>query len=458
MNKAKRLVALALALTLAAGAFSGCWNKDDSSSSGGSGSASSGSGKVYFLNFKPEVDSVWQTIAKEYTQKTGVQVKVTTAASGTYEEQLKSEMAKKEAPTIFQVNGPVGYASWADWCADISGSKLAGRLREGAGVLGDGEKIYGIPYTVEGYGIIVNTALMDRYFALEGAKAKSLEEIDGFEKLKAVVEDMQAKKAELGIDGVFASTSLLSGEDWRWQTHLANVALAPEFDELGADMTDAKTAPEITFKYAENFKNLFDLYLDNSTIDAKLSGSKTVNDSMAEFALGKCAMVQNGNWGYSQIAGVEGNVVQEGDVAFLPMYMGLPGEESQGIAIGTENFLCINAQASEADRKASLDFLDWLFSSEEGKAHVKGELGFIAPFDTFTAEDAPADPLGRAVVEWQNRDGVKNTPWDFTIFPSQTFKDNFGSALLRYAQGSLAWDELVRSVVADWKTEKANIA
>ena len=81
-------------------------------------------GSVYYLNFKPEQADQWSDLAKKYTDETGVPVTVVTAASGTYESTLKSEMAKDEVPTLFQVNGPVGLASWKDYCYDLKDSDV----------------------------------------------------------------------------------------------------------------------------------------------------------------------------------------------------------------------------------------------------------------------------------------------------------------------------------------------
>ena len=78
-----------------------------------------GGGKVYYLNFKPEQDEAWQNLAKAYTEETGTDVTVVTAASGQYETTLQSEMAKSDAPTLFQVNGPVGLKNWKDYCYDL---------------------------------------------------------------------------------------------------------------------------------------------------------------------------------------------------------------------------------------------------------------------------------------------------------------------------------------------------
>ena len=97
--------------------------------SAGSGSSASGdAAEVYFLQFKPEVDKEWKEIAKAYKKEKGVEVKIVTAASNTYEEKLKSEMSKSSAPTLFQVNGPTGLKNWKDYCADLSDTKLRGEL------------------------------------------------------------------------------------------------------------------------------------------------------------------------------------------------------------------------------------------------------------------------------------------------------------------------------------------
>ena len=442
----KKLVSVALCAAMVTGMLSGCAGSSTAAKREGSNAA----GKVYYLNFKPEVTDVWEEIAKTYTEKTGVEVKVVTAAGGNYESTLKSEIAKTDAPTLFQINGPIGYQSWKDYCADLKDSDFYAALSDKSlAITGEDGGVYGIPYTIEGYGIIYNDAIMEKYFATSGAKAASVDEINSFDKLKEVVEDMQAKKDELGIKGVFASTSLLPGEEWRWQTHLADLPIYEEYQDKGVNDLD-----EIEFTYSDQFKNIFDLYLNNSTTDPKMLGSKGVNDSMAEFALGQAAMVQNGNWAWSQIAEVSGNVVDAEDIKFLPIYMGLKDEDKQGLCVGTENYFCINKQVSEADQKASLDFINWLISDETGKDYMTNKLGNIAPFTTFADDEKPSDPLAQNLLAYMEG-GKTSIPWIFTTFPSQTFKDNFGGALLEYAQGTMSWDEVKATVIDQWKTEKA---
>ena len=462
----KRLISVLLTMGLTVSLLAGCGNADAGTSTAESASKApeqtqaqseeakdnekAGAGKVYYLNFKPEVDALWQELAAKYTEETGVPVKVVTAASGTYEQTLMSEIANTEAPTLFQINGPIGYLNWKDYCLDLKDTDLySWMLDPSLAVTGEDGGVYGIPYVVEGYGIIYNNAIMEKYFALDGAKAASMDEINNFETLKAVVEDMQAKKDELGIQGVFASTSLLPGEDWRWQTHLANIPVYYEYKDKGITDTDA-----LEFTYSDNFKNIFDLYINNSVTAPGLLGSKSVDDSMAEFALGQAAMVQNGNWAWGQVSGVDGNVVKEEDIRFLPVYTGVEGEENQGICTGTENFFAVNSKASAEDQAASIAFVEWLFSSETGKAAVTNDLGFIAPFNTFSDDEKPTDPLAQEVIKYMSDTSKENITWNFTSFPSQQFKDDFGAALLEYAAGSTDWESVKQVVVERWAAEK----
>ena len=417
------------------------------------------SAQVYFLNFKPESAAVYEEIAKKYEEEKGVTVKVVTAAANTYEQTLKSEIAKTNAPTIFQVNGPIGYDAWSDYCLDIKDSKLYSFLSDDSLAIKDKDGVYAIPYVVEGYGIIYNNAIMERYFKLPSKKTNvtSMEEVTDFNTLKSVVEDMTANKSQLGIEGVFASTSLSSGEDWRWQTHLLNIPLYYEYRD-NKDNLDPTLAlldsKEILFKYSKNFKNIFDLYVENSITSKNLLGSKSVADSMAEFALGKVAMVQNGNWGWSQISGVEGNTVKASDIKMLPIYTGIDGEKGQGICIGTENYLAINKNVTKEQQKASLDFLAWLFSSETGKKYVTEKLGFITPFNTFSEDQIPNDPLAREITRYMNDDSTNTIPWIFTAFPSDEFKREVGSGLLDYVQGEKKWEEVEKNITDKWKSER----
>lgn len=447
----KKLLSIIMSVCIFSTFFGACSRNDTNSPTGQAGQ---GEITIRFLNFKPEVAGAYEEIAKAYKNEKGVNVIVETAASGNYEQTLTAKMGTNEAPTLFQINGPKGYQNWKDYCADLSESQLYKHLTDKSLAITSEGKVYGIPYVVEGYGIIYNKAITDKYFALTDRQKEynSMDEIRSFEALKTVVEDMQKNAEKLEIKGVFACTSLKTGEDWRWQTHLANIPIYYEFKKNQVDLTgnDINT---VKFQYSDNFKNIFDLYINNSTTDRKKLGSKIVDESMAEFALGQCAMVQNGNWAWSQISNIKGNTVKAENVKYIPIYTGIDGEENQGLCIGTENYFAINSKATEEQQKAAQDFVYWLFSSETGKKFVINNLKLIAPFDTFGEEENPQDPLAQEVVKWMNNPDVINIPWDFTVFPGITFKSDFGAALLQYAQGSKNWDDVKSLFIERWKSE-----
>ena len=144
-------------------AFSGC---------------SADEGDIYFLNFKPEVASVYEDIARAYEKETGISLRVVTAASGTYEQTLKSEISKSSAPTIFQINGPKGYASWKNYCADLSDTEIYRHLTDKSSAISEGDAVYGIPYVVEGYGIIYNEEIKRKQLFLDNYEGKLRELLD----------------------------------------------------------------------------------------------------------------------------------------------------------------------------------------------------------------------------------------------------------------------------------------
>lgn len=404
-------------------------------------------GSVYYLNFKPEQADQWVELGEKYTEETGVPVTVVTAASGTYESTLKSEMAKDEAPTLFQVNGPVGLASWKDYCYDLKDTEIYKQLTsEEFALTNEDGSVPGIAYVIETYGLIYNKALLNDYFETDGAVVKSVEEINSFDTLKAVADDIQAKKDDLGIEGAFTSAGFDASSDWRFKTHLANIPIYYEYQADGIDSTDA-----IKGTYLENFKNIFDLYITDSTCEPSVLSSKTGEDAASEFALGEAVFYQNGTWAYNDI---KDNEVADEDMGMLPIYIGVEGEENQGLCTGSENYWCVNSKASEEDIQATLDFLNWVITSDEGRTSLSQEMGFVTPFKTFDGNFESENPL---VVDANKyiADGKTSVAWNFTTMPSEEWKNQVGSAMLEYAQGTGEWDAVEKAFVDGWATEYA---
>ena len=454
MKKGLALVlALCLALSLAACGGSGSSSSTPAASGSGSEPAASttptAAGSVYYLNFKPEQATQWEDLAKIYTEQTGVEVNVLTAASGTYESTLKSEMAKDEVPTLFQVNGPVGLATWKDYCLDLKDSDVYSHLKSDDFALKDGDSVYGLAYVIETYGIIYNKALLADYCALDGAVIKDASEITSFDTLKAVADDIQARKDELGVEGAFTSAGMDSSSDWRFKTHLANLPIYYEYKADDISSTDA-----IKGTYLDNYKAIWDLYITDATCEPTMLASMTGEDAASEFALGEAVFYQNGTWAYGDITG---NEVADEDLGMLPIYIGAEGEENQGLCTGSENYWCVNSKAPEEDIQATLDFLNWVVTSDEGRNSLAKEMGFTTPFDTFTEEYVADNPLLDAANAYIDA-GKTSVAWCFTTMPSENWKNGVGSALLEYAQGTGEWDGVVSAFVDGWATEYAATA
>ena len=448
---AKKTLSMTLAAAMAAGLLAGCGGSSSTAASSTSTSTESkaestaasteattdAAGKVYYLNFKPEQDEAWQNLAKKYTEETGVPVTVVTAASGQYETTLMSEMAKSDAPTLFQVNGPVGLANWKDYCYDLSGTKIAGDLTSDTYALKDGDQMLGIGYVIESYGLITNKTLLEK-------AGYTVDDIKSFDDLKKVAEDITARKDELGFSA-FTSAGMDGSSDWRYKTHLANLPIYFEYQEDGIDNTDA-----IKGTYLDNYKNIFDLYINNSTCDPAELAGKTGDDSRNEFLNEEAVFYQNGSWEYTNLVG-DGKPFTDDDLTMLPIYIGVGDEANQGLCTGTENYWCVNKDASEDDINATLDFMYWCVSSDEGTKAMANDMGFVIPFknavespNVFVKADKEMTAAGKTPVAW-----------NFSTMPSENWKNGVGSALTAYAAGTGSWDAVVTAFVDGWASEAA---
>lgn len=426
--KLKKVLALTMVATMAVGAFVGCGSKGEGKS------AKSDAGKVYYLNFKPEADEAWQALAKEYTKETGVNVTVVTAASNKYEETLMTEMSKSEAPTLFHVNGPVGLKNWKDYALDLSDTDVYKKLNGDEYALKEGDEVKGIAMAVETYGIITNTKLLQE-------AGYTVDDIQSFDDLKKVAEDITARKDQLGF-AAFTSAGMDDSSDWRFKTHLSNLPIYFEYEAENETSTDA-----IKGTYLDNYKNVFDLYINNSTCDPKELASKTGNDSEAEFINGEAVFFQNGSWEYGNVVGDK--KLSADDVTMIPIYIGVGDEANQGLCTGTENYWCVNSAADEKDIQATLDFMNWCVSSDKGTTAMADDMGFVIPFkdakdtdNVFVKKDKELQAAGKTTI-----------PWDFTTIPSEQWKADLSSALTAYAAGTGSWDDVKTAFVDGWAKE-----
>ena len=399
-----------------------------------------GTGSVYYLNFKPEADQAWQELAKIYTEQTGVEVKVVTAASGTYSDTLTAEMGKSEAPTIFNIGNVSGLTDWNDYALDLSDAAFYGeRVNDDYVLFDETGAPKALGYCYESFGIIVNVALLEQ-------AGHSLDEITNFESLKAVADDIHARADELGFDA-FSAPGLDGSSSWRFSGHLANVPLFYEYRDAG--LTVGSLPAEITGAYLDNFRNIWDLYITDTAAEATSLSTSTGDESEAEFGEGKAVFYQNGDWEYASLTGNFG--IDPANLAMIPIYCGVEGEEAAGLNSGTENCWAVNAKASEENIQASLDFLYWVVTSEEGTTMLHDQFSGIP----FKGALESANVFGACAAEYANA-GNYTMFWAFNDTPNvDSWRATVVTALAAYSANPSddTWAPVVEAFVDGWAYE-----
>ena len=430
----KKFLALILALVMALSLVACGEKKDDTKTDG-----DTATGSVYYLNFKPESDAAWQTLAAAYTAETGVPVKVVTAASGQYDTTLTAEMDKDAAPTMFQVGNLGAVNSYGEFCYNLEGTDVYNQMTTHDFDLknADGETV-SIGYCYEAFGIIVNKALLEK-------AGHTLDEITNFESLKAVADDIHARASELGFDA-FTSAGLDGSSSWRFSGHLANMPLFYEFRDDGVSSKPAT----IKGTYLDNYKKVWDLYITDSATTGAALLTATGDQAEAEFGEGKAVFYQNGTWEYSNLTEKFG--MNPDDLTMIPIYCGVEGEEKAGLCTGTENYWSVNKNAKEEDIKATLDFLYWVVTSEEGTSMMAEQFG-ACPFNSSKAPSNPFSALANEYVA----NGCYPVTWAFNYTPAvNDWRAAVVDALSKYTAGDGSWDDVKTAFVEGWATQYAN--
>ena len=394
-------------------------------------------GSVYYLNFKPEADEAWQKLAASYTEQTGVPVKVVTAASGTYDTTLAAELDKSSAPTLFQCGNQGAINSYGDYCYPLDGTAIMDQMTTDAfNLKGEDGQTLSIGYCYEAFGIIVNKALLEK-------AGHSIDEITNFESLKAVADDIHARADELGFDA-FSSAGLDGSSSWRFSGHLANMPLYYEFRDDGVTAQPAT----ITGAYLDNFKNIWDLYITDSAADPTTLSTATKDESCAEFTEGKAVFYQNGTWEYSGL--IDAGMTDD-QLAMIPIYCGVDGEENAALCSGTENCWAINSKASEEDIQASMDFLVWLVTDPDASATYVEQLGAV-PFKNCPASSNKFIVDGNKLLS----EGKYAVTWAFNYTPNvDSWRATVVTALAAYSadQSDANWQQVVSAFVDGWAIE-----
>ena len=411
------------------------------------GSSSNEKVTIDIFQFKVEAKEALEKAAKEYMAKNpNVTINVQTVGGGSdYGAALKNQFASGKEPTIFNVGGRQEAKDWLNKLEDLSSVNAVTQAFPGTleSVTFDG-KVLAMPLNLEGYGLIVNKSILEK----AGINVDSLK---SYKALEDAIKLLDSKKSELGLDAVIAYPTK---ETWVTGLHTSNIAIGQEFKNV----VEAYDAKELKFTYAPQLKKIIDLqvkYGYKPSGDVKSMNSVDYATQVEkEFSMGKVVMIQQGNWAYGSIEGIDPELAK--NITMIPL--SLEGGEEDSIPVGVPNYWAINKDKDENTKAAAKDFLNWLYTSAEGKKLVIEDFKFIPAYKGYdTPELQPKDPLAAIILKY-SQEG-KTTPWVFMGYPSGWGMDKLGSNVQKYVSGEMTWDKLVEEAKTTWaearKTEEA---
>lgn len=393
---------------------------------------------VDIFQFKVEAKDALEKAAKEYMAKNpNVTISVQTVGGGSdYGAALRNQFASGKEPAIFNIGGRQDAKDWLAKLEDLSSVNVTTQAFPGTldSVTIDG-KVLAIPFNQEGYGLIVNKAVLEK----AGINVDSLK---SYKALEDAIKLLDSKKSELGLDAVIAYPTK---ETWVTGLHTSNVAIGQEFKSV----VEAFDAPELKFTYAPQLKKIIDLqvkYGYKPSGDVKSMNSVDYATQVEkEFSMGKVAMIQQGNWAYGSIEGIDPELAK--NITIIPL--SLEGGKEDSIPVGVPNYWAINKDKDDNTKAAAKAFLDWLYTSPEGKKMIIEDFKFIPAYKGYeAAELQPKDPLAAAILKY-SQEG-KTTPWVFMGYPTGWGMDKLGANIQKYVAGEMPWDKLVEEAKTTW--------
>lgn len=392
--------------------------------------------EVDIFQFKVEISDALTAAAELYmSNNPNVKINIQTVGGGDdYGAALRTKFQSGQEPTIYNIGGPQDAKDWMEKLEDLSSEEWTSIAGSTLGAVTVDGKVYGMPYAVEGYGLIYNKAI----FEAAGIDATTIVDSASMDAAFAQL-DAKIKAGDLKAEFPLleAVTELPGKEKWVTGLHSSNIFINQEF----ATGVDAFNAKELNFDKSNEYKEYIDLlvkYSANSETPSKLNAVDYSTQVGQGLAIERVAVTQQGNWVFGEVANIDSAVAE--NLGFLPV-----GGDS--IPLGVPMYWAVNSTQPDAEKAAAKDFLNWLYTSEEGKNIVVNEFFFIPPFTGYDNYPA-ADALGRAIMEYQA--SGKTTPWVFMGYPTAWGEETLGANIQKYLGGEMTWEQVIDDAKAKW--------
>ncbi|MFB7138958.1 extracellular solute-binding protein [Gottfriedia sp. NPDC056225] len=387
----------------------------------------SGAGEKVTLNifqFKAEIAKDLEALANEYQKENkNVTVKVQTVGGGAdYGAALKAQFASGNEPDIFNNGGYQEAITWKDKLEDLSDQSWVPDLypETEKPMTVDG-KLLGMPMNTEGYGFIYNKDLFDKA---------------GITQLPKTLTELEATAKKLKDAGI-TPFSVGYGEWWILGIHLLNIPFAqqPDPDKFIADLNSGKAKIPDNDKFKE-FIKLFDLTIKYGN---KNPLTTDYNTQVTNFASGKIAMMQQGNWTQGMIDGITPNM----KLGLLPMPINDDQDAMDKIPVGVPNNWVVNKNSK--NKEEAKKFLNWMVTSDTGKKYIVEKFKFIPAIKSIQGKGL--GPIADDIQKYSS-DG-KVLSWNWFKYPDGATNE-FGASMQAYVGGQKNAKQLLQSIQDSW--------
>lgn len=393
-------------------------------------------GKVEFID---QLDAFIKKFEAKYPYIT---VNADTVGGGQdYAGSFRSRMTSGNEPDIFNATGPTDMALWQDYLEPLNDQPWVANCYDGTldMMTATNGNIYGLPYNVEGYGLIYNKDMFEKA-GVDASKIVTLTALkDAFAKLDAA-------KSTLGIEKVL-SFSIGDSAWWTAAIHNFNIPFAMQVDPTGFiqalnEGKETLVGNDRMLAYLDMLDTFFKYSYDDLL-------TVSYDDQVNNFALGKTAVLHQGNW----TAGMLSELGADLNIAFLPIPISDDATwGNDSIPVGVPNFWCVNSHSTPAEKEAAKLFLDYYASSEDG-AQLLADSNFIAAFKN--VKNQPSDDLAASILDYSAKG--KTIPWTWFLFPTGMMDPAVKEAIQKYYTGEFTKDEFLKYLDEQWQAGVAKM-
>ncbi|WP_211653247.1 ABC transporter substrate-binding protein [Planococcus alpniumensis] len=403
----KLVTGMTLAATMTLAACSG-------GSEEGSGDSGAAEGITIFQS-KVEISEQLEAAAEAYTEETGVDVEVIGTTGDDYTQQLQIRLNNGTGPSIFSVENTQVAKRLESYMYDLSDTDMVENIAPDMELALD-DKVVGIPYGVEGFGIVYNKEMVD---------PADIEDMDSF------VNTLETFNEE-GINGFG-----LSSEAYFLIGHISNYPFSVQ--ENPTEFMDQLSNGEVSLTETPEFAE-FGEAMEAIRANTPTPLNTTYDTQVGDFASGKTAMIHQGNWA--------SGMLEEFDVDFEVGMAPFPLAGNDELAVGVGSNWAVNGEKDQAEIDAAIEFLDWLHTSETGQKFIVEDFGFIPAMTNIEAGDL--DPLSQAVLEASN--SGETIPWSHNYYPANVIPNDFTPvAESFFVDDSMTGNQFIEELEAAWQ-------